>query len=328
MASPRVQVGGEPNGFVHQASVYGSDEEFLAMALPFVEDGLGLGEPVLATTTSANIRLLSDALGARAPLVNYIESIHFGPRPPERVAAFNRYWRQHVSTDSGRHVRILAEPIWTGRSEREVTAWKYMDSSVNAIFSATNVWMICPYDTRAVDPDIVDAARRTHPELVMRDAVVASAAYTDPALFHPDGDSGDLPPPRGRPATLHFDVDQLPAVRDEVSSYAGRHGVPHARAVDFVFAVNEVATNAIEHGAGHGTLRLWTEQDELLCEVTDQVTDTAGWRRLHHFAGYLPGHPIESRGRGLWLARQLCDLVEIRSDNGRTTVRMHLTMRP
>jgi hypothetical protein len=32
------------------------------------------------------------------------------------------------------------------------------------------------------------------------------------------------------------------------------------------------------------------------------------------------------RGRGLWLARQLCDLVELRSDPVGTTVRLYLTL--
>jgi hypothetical protein len=32
------------------------------------------------------------------------------------------------------------------------------------------------------------------------------------------------------------------------------------------------------------------------------------------------------RGRGLWLVNQLCDLVELRSDEEETVVRLHMTL--
>lgn len=72
-------------------------------------------------------------------------------------------------------------------------------------------------------------------------------------------------------------------------------------AQDFVQAVQEIVANAVEHGGGHGWVRLWMSGGELVCEVGDEghgVHDlTTGTRA-----------PARSdrRGRGLWLARQLC----------------------
>jgi hypothetical protein len=37
--------------------------------------------------------------------------------------------------------------------------------------------------------------------------------------------------------------------------------------------------------------------------------------------------PGASGGHGLWLVRQVCDLVELTSDASGTTVRMHMTLR-
>lgn len=148
---------------VHQAGIYGSAEEFLAMAVPFIEDGLALGEPVLVTTTPANLELLGDALGARAQQLDYAETAYFGRRPPQRVDAFHRYWRRHAGAAPGGRVRILAEPVWTGRAAAEVTAWRRMESGLNVLLADTGIWMICPYDARVVDPAIVADARRTHP---------------------------------------------------------------------------------------------------------------------------------------------------------------------
>src|ERR1700726_4201016 len=91
--------GGEPTGpgehaFAHSACVYGSDQEFLAMAVPFLADGLARGEPVLAVTTPANLELVNSALGARGSEMAYAESAFFGRRPAQRIAAFHRYWKR------------------------------------------------------------------------------------------------------------------------------------------------------------------------------------------------------------------------------------------
>ena len=67
--------------FEHQACIYGSDRQFLDMAMPFLETGLDNGEPVLAVTTPANLELISSALGARADDIDYAESAFFGRRP-------------------------------------------------------------------------------------------------------------------------------------------------------------------------------------------------------------------------------------------------------
>ena len=44
-------------------------------------------------------------------------------------------------------------------------------------------------------------------------------------------------------------------------------------------------------------------------------------------AGRLRPGPTQDGGRGLWLANQLCDLVQIRSRPGRTTVRLRPSRR-
>jgi len=86
------------NAFVHQACIYASGEEFLAMAIPFVQAGVALDEPVLVATTAANLQLLGDALYADADKFDYAETAYFGRRPPQRVAAFHRYWQRHATS--------------------------------------------------------------------------------------------------------------------------------------------------------------------------------------------------------------------------------------
>ena len=81
--------------------------------------------------------------------------------------------------------------------------------------------------------------------------------------------------------------------------------------------MTEVATNSIRHGSGGGTLRLWRQEDALVCEVTDpgHITDPLVGRRTPS--------PATQGGRGLWLANQLCDLIQVRSTPAGTTIRLH-----
>ena len=68
-------------------------------------------------------------------------------------------------------------------------------------------------------------------------------------------------------------------------------------------------------------MRLWCEDDHLLAEVEDRgLIEEPLVGRLR------PGISQEG-GRGLWLANQLCDLVQIRSGAAGTTVRLHLLAR-
>jgi anti-sigma regulatory factor (Ser/Thr protein kinase) len=86
---------------------------------------------------------------------------------------------------------------------------------------------------------------------------------------------------------------------------------------ELVLAVDELATNSIRHGGGSGTLRCWREGEALLCEVQDR-----GWIDAP-LVGRRRPDPEASSGRGVWLANQLCDLVQIRSSSTGTVVRVH-----
>ena len=65
--------------------MYSSDEEFLAGALPFLEEGIDLREPIIAAPTPANGDLLRARLGRRAKAVDWAEG-HEAHRTVERLA--------------------------------------------------------------------------------------------------------------------------------------------------------------------------------------------------------------------------------------------------
>ena len=129
-----------------------------------------------------------------------------------------------------------------------------------------------------------------------------------------------------------FDSGTLDALRAQVRDYAGRAGLPEARAEDVVLAVHELAANAVHHGAGAGHLRMWTLAGALHCQVDDgdprAPADPAGQRAGR--AGPAPMTSLPSRpGHGLWVVRQITDRMRILSgDRGtRATVTFNLPRR-
>src|SRR5580692_13029988 len=136
-----------------------------------------------------------------------------------------------------------------------------------------------------------------------------------------------MQPSRGQPlpaptnnAVYHTYRSDLSQVRALVLRQARQAGLAEDRANDLVLAVSEVAANTLRHTRSSGTLAIWHDADEVVCEIRDAgvIGDPlAGQRRPPANA---------SGGHGLWIVHQICDLVELTSDASGTTVRMHMAL--
>ena len=113
-----------------------------------------------------------------------------------------------------------------------------------------------------------------------------------------------------------FGAWALNEIRASVETAMLAIGFGHDRAEDVVLAVNELATNAVEHGAGDAEICLWTDADGFVVEVHDR-----GFLR-NPLPGLVAPRPAEPRGRGVWIARQLCDSLHVWSDAAGTHVRL------
>ncbi|GGS50314.1 hypothetical protein GCM10010156_06290 [Planobispora rosea] len=300
---------------IHQAAVYASGEQFLEIALPFVRDGLAGDDPVLVVTTSANLELLGDTLGRDGRLVDYADTTFLGRRPVQRTTAFHRYWlRRGPEAPSGGHVRVLSEPLWVGRPDSDMRAWQRMESILNLLLKGTNVWMLCPYDTRVHDPSVITAARRTHPSWSEDGhAFLPCPGYTDPLEFVREYDAIPLPPP---PAdAVAKSVETLPALRGFVSDHASLFGLSQDRATLLAVAVNEVAA----HLDPPIDLHLWERFGAITCQIY-----RPGGGLTDPLAGFVPPSPTSGPGDGLWIARQLCDRLDIHHGEGGCTVQLHV----
>ncbi|MFD2357701.1 ATP-binding protein [Nonomuraea ferruginea] len=67
-----------------------------------------------------------------------------------------------------------------------------------------------------------------------------------------------------------FDLESLISLRREVERHSEEEGLAGLALYRFVVAVNEITTNSVRHGGGHGRLTLWKGADRLYCEVTDR----------------------------------------------------------
>ena len=112
----------------------------------------------------------------------------------------------------------------------------------------------------------------------------------------------------------------LAAVRAVVHRYARLAGLPEPRAIDLVIAVSEVAANTVRHARSPGSLKIWYDAQEIVCQIQDEgvISDPQAGRRMPSLE--------ESGGHGLWIVRQLCDHVDLRSDEAGTIIRLHMNL--
>ena len=140
---------------------------------------------------------------------------------------------------------------------------------------------------------------------------------------------GDAHAGKHRRQTIPLRDETMPFVYttnlSEVRALAERRarmaGLPDARVVDFVIAVGEVAANTVRHARSRGSIEIWADADEIVCEIRDSgvITDP--------HAGLRPPSADAEGGHGLWLVNQVCDRVELHSDDNGTVVRMHMWLR-
>jgi anti-sigma regulatory factor (Ser/Thr protein kinase) len=299
--------------FRHEALLYSGDADFIAATIPFIRAGLDAGEAILVVERHEKADLLRSELGRDRESVHFADMREVGANPARIIPAWHDFVARHGGL--GRPVRGIGEPIWRGRGSAEC---QRHESLLNVAFApGAGWWLLCPYDTVALDSLVIDEARRSHP------FVWDGGVHVESEDYRGDGASAamfDAPLPE-RPRNHHevaFGPRGLGGLREFVAGHARLAGVAANRIGDVVQTASEVAANSVRHGGGRGILRLWREPDAFVCEFSDSG----------HFDQPLVdrqrpgGDPVAPRG--LWLANHLCDLVQIRTLPSGTVVRLHV----
>jgi anti-sigma regulatory factor (Ser/Thr protein kinase) len=305
--------------FHHEAFLYADADEFLAGTLPFLRSGIEDGEPTLVAVSRSRAEALRKALGEDGDRVHFVDMEVLG-RNPARIIPF---WLQFVDEHGGRHrpLRGIGEPVWPGRSPAEVDECQRHESLLNYAFWGGSAWrLLCPYDSAGLDDDVLAAAHESHVCVSGSAANPDEAAGEglDPLSCRPF--AGSLPARPAGAAMLAFDRSGLHDARALVAAEAECAGLSADRVFDLVAAVGELTANSVMHGGGGGRLGVWREAETVLVEVED-----AG-----EIVGPLTGRILptatQQGGRGVWMANQLCDLVQIRSGQGGTRVRLRMEL--
>jgi anti-sigma regulatory factor (Ser/Thr protein kinase) len=300
-------------GAQHEAVLYATPEELAEQLVPRMLPSLDEGAPVVAvldaTTRVAVRRLLGDA----AEHVEFPDPAVVHRVPPFTVASRWARLSRRVRTRTGR-ATVVGQHV-DGLPGCDENHWARLDIALNVAVVGLPITVLCPYRN---DDRVLARVEATHPLLVTANGLVSSGTYRPPTealIEYPPP-----PPPELGPfaAELAFTADDLGELRHLVAEVAGRGPTPPDRVADLVLAVNEIGSNSVEHGPGRGRLRLWTSDEAITAEVADDgVADLP-------FPGMVAPPAAGIRGRGLWLASELCDVLQVWSDAKGTVVRLRM----
>jgi anti-sigma regulatory factor (Ser/Thr protein kinase) len=299
--------------FAHPALFYRDSAEYLAGTVPFIADGLALGEPVAVAVPAPHLELLRAELGSAAAEVMLLDMTKAGRNPGRIIPGVLRAF---ADSHPGR-VRIIGEPIWPGRSAAEYPACAQHEALINHAFAGRDATILCPYDSEGLAPEVLDDAFVTHPVVIDASGTGESAAYAPDRIVETYNVPLIAPPVA---ESLNTPEAGLAEIRRFVSKYALHAGLEATRTEDLVLVVDELAANTVRHGGGSGKISIWTETGNVICQVSDHG------RRMSPLAGRIPAPLDQPGGRGLLMVNHLADLVRIHTTPAGTTIRAYFTL--
>jgi anti-sigma regulatory factor (Ser/Thr protein kinase) len=306
----------EPARFRHLTFPYDDDGRFFSATLAFIRGGLSVDDRVLVMVTAEKIDAIRSELGDDAGTVDFVDVDEVGRNPARILPEWTAFAED--ATEEGRGLRGIAEPMTVDRSAAALSECLLHELLVNTAFVTGPAWeLLCPIDRGALGPPVVEQHHHVHPFVSSARGVEPNPSYVgdvSPFEWLPD----PLPPPAAGAEQVDFDLSTLRALRASVDGFGSRAGLSPERRADLVLAVDELACNSVLHGTAGGVFRGWRENETVMCEVTSEGTfsDPMVGRRRPTIE--------QHQGRGLWVVNQLCDLVQIRSSDGTSVVRVEM----
>ena len=315
-ARPRVP-SGPPHVYQHDLALYESPEQLVAVAAPFLRAGLAAGEAAVIAIEDSCARSLLDAIGGDDGVVVVERNGVYGTRTPAAITAFRKLAQERVQAGHPR-VRVVGDTDF-GPTARAWLEWQRYEAVINRALHPQPLWGLCVYDVRRLPDQVVEAGLHTHPHLVGEQGRRPNPDYVEPADYLRSLPVPVEPLEATEPLLQVDDVSDFIGLRHAVGErLAGLGGDPD-RVEDLHLAIDEMSSNAVRHGGLPVQLRLWASADRVVCRISDR-----GPGMDDPFAGYGPAHgaDLSRGGMGLWLARQLCDNVDVIDAGEGLTVRL------
>ncbi|MGH3242945.1 MAG: ATP-binding protein, partial [Spirillospora sp.] len=172
------------------------------------------------------------------------------------------------------------------------------------------------------------------PETVRGARALANPGFVDPWAYCEQSDREPLPKPPPGADVFEIDRPDLFWLRAYVSEFARRTPLPEEGLQRLLVAVTEIVTNALRHGEPPIVLRMWTDERDADPAFVCEVSDEGRWPPGTGY-GLIPppsaatgtGPNDGSGGRfGLWAVRLLCSIVQIRTGDAGSVVRLRLAL--
>jgi anti-sigma regulatory factor (Ser/Thr protein kinase) len=302
-------------GHVHEAGFYGSDAEFRALIVPFAEEGIAAGEPVIIGYDDRKTDLLRSWL-TDPSAVEFLGDRNLYATPARTIATYRQLFEFHVAMGAAQ-IRIAGDVPHPGNGER-FEGWDRYESAINTVWQDFPVWARCLYDATTTSAAVADIVERTHPHIVSPSGVRrASARYQDALAFE---GLPYVPDPLEDAPPLAELVNRSAAEARRALTQAARDRVPATALQDLLIGATEAITNAQRHGRPPVTVRIWAAPDRIVVTVHDTGPGPAD-----RLAGLVPAPdstPDRRLGMGLWVMHQLDLDVALRHTGDGFTVRL------
>jgi anti-sigma regulatory factor (Ser/Thr protein kinase) len=299
-----------PGSVRHTMLVYRNQCELAGAWSQYVEAAIADRAAVMVAATGQHLGILRSRFGPDRCSVQLAELSSLRADPGRVLSMLRLFAFEHV----GRPLRFVQDVGWLDRPHEDLAEAVRYEALLRLALEGSDADILCCYDAR-LGAAALAAAERAHS--AVPDAGPPPDTGRGQTAQAAGREAGDLACPPASARTLTFRGDQV-AVRRLAEAQGRRAGLSAARVADLVIAVGELAGNTLCHTDGAGTLTIWTTPAELVCQVSDSgnIADP--------LAGTLRPDPTSVHThRGLWLVRQVADLVQVRSGPAGTTVRVH-----
>ncbi len=299
-------------GCVHEAGFYGSDDEFRTIIVPFVEEGLAAGEPVIIGYDERKAGLLRSWLPDLSA-VNFLGAKSLYASPAGTIASYRKMFDGYL-TEGARRIRVAGDVPHPGNGGR-FEGWDRYEAALNTVWDDLPVWALCLYDTATAPAGVLEVVEQTHPRIALPGGSRRRGrGYLDPSDFR----GLPVPPdPLERTAPAAELLARSAAEARHALNQAGRGLVADEILQDFLIGVSEAVSNALLYGQPPVTVRIWAVPGRLVVSVHDRGDGPA-----NHLAGLVPTPHRgtgQGMGLGLWVMHQLgLDVALCYGDDGFT----------
>jgi anti-sigma regulatory factor (Ser/Thr protein kinase) len=311
---------GRSGTFDHRALVVDADDTIPRLLLPELRRRITCDQPVLMVVGGDTEAIIRDRLGPDAHALQWAPTNAFYQRTGFTYSRFHRYLRERHSRQEVVH--IIAEPDVVTDPESPVdraAAYLGYEAMANEVYTCYRCSITCVWHSRRQSPSTINEVRKVHQRELNAQGVVENPAYVPPDEYLGERAQAAMtavPPATDLDLTVRC-VEEVSDCRAAVARWAAsQHFVPTA-VRQVVAATSEVVANGLRHGRPPVRTRAWSRDATLIVHVEDH-----GGRPIPAHAGYRPPvTPADSAG--LWVARQLADVLLTHTGDGRTTVRMY-----